>query len=81
MFSISTLKENDHKKGLYILCGKKHGNDEESIVHDLAQRIGRSVTPFADIVVMNGMKTDDYSMTSIIFDNLLSTAAPEGTAD
>ena len=79
IFSISTLNKNDHKKGLYILCGKKHGNDEESIVHDLAQRIGRSVTPFADILVMNGMKTDDYSMTDMIFNNLLSTTAPKKT--
>lgn len=79
IFSISTLNKNDHKKGLYILCGKKHGNDEESIVHDLAQRIGRSVTPFADILVMNGMKTDDYSMTNMIFNNLLSTTAPKKT--
>ena len=79
IFSISTLNKNDHKKGLYILCGKKHGNDEESIVHDLAQRIGRSVTPFADILVMNGMKTDDYSMTNMIFNKLLSTTAPKKT--
>ena len=79
IFSISTLNKNDLKKGLYILCGKKHGNDEESIVHDLAQKIGRSVTPFADILVMNGMKTDDYSMTDMIFNNLLSTTAPKKT--
>ena len=79
IFSISTLNKNDLKKGLYILCGKKHGNDEESIVHDLAQRIGRSVTPFADILVMNGMKTDDYSMTNMIFNKLLSTTAPKKT--
>ena len=79
IFSISTLNKNDHKKGLYILCGKKHGNDEESIVHDLAQKIGRSVTPFADILVMNGMKTDDYSMTDMIFNNLLSTKKKKKT--
>ncbi len=70
LFSISTLNETDHIKGLYILCGKKLGNDEEDNIHDLAQKIGHSVSPFADILVINGLKTDDYSMTNIIFDNV-----------
>lgn len=71
LFSISTLNETDHIKGLYILCGKKFGNDAEDNIHDLAQKIGRSVSPFADILVINGVKTDDYSMTSMIFDNVI----------
>ena len=71
LFSISTLNETDHIKGLYILCGKMFGNDEEDNIHDLAQKIGRSVSPFADILVINGVKTDDYSMTSMIFDNVI----------
>lgn len=71
LFSISTLNENDQIKGLYILCGKKLGNDAEDAIHDLAQKIGRTVTPFANILVMNGVNTDDYSMTSNIFDNVL----------
>ena len=70
LFSISTLNKTDHIKGLYILCGKQLGNDEEDIIHDLAQKIGRSVSPFADILVINGVKTDDYSMTSMIFDKV-----------
>ena len=70
LFSISTLNETEHIKGLYILCGKKFGNDAEDNIHDLAQKIGRSVSPFADILVINGVKTDDYSMTSMIFDNV-----------
>ena len=69
LFSISTLNKTDHIKGLYILCGKQLGNDEEDIIHDLAQKIGHSVSPFADILVINGVKTDDYSITSMIFDN------------
>ncbi len=70
LFSISTLNEADHIKGLYILCGKKLGNDEEDNIHDLAQKLGRKVSPFTDILVMNGVKTEDYSMTSIIFDDV-----------
>ena len=70
LFSISTLNASDHIKGMYILCGKKLGNDEEDPIHDLAQTIGHSVCPFADILVMNGVKTDDYSMTSTIFDKV-----------
>ncbi|GAB5082305.1 hypothetical protein Osc1_14780 [Hominimerdicola sp. 21CYCFAH17_S] len=80
LFSISTLHEKDRIKGLYILCGKKLGNDMEDNIHDLAQKIGYSVTPFADILVMNGVKTDDYSMTSMIFNNVISTDAPKSTA-
>ena len=71
LFSISTLNEKDQIKGLYILCGKKLGNDVEDIIHDLAQRLGHNVTPFADILVMNGVKTDDYSMTSKIFNHVI----------
>lgn len=52
----------------------------EDNIHDLAQKIGYSVTPFADILVMNGVKTDDYSMTSMIFNNVISTDAPKSTA-
>ena len=70
LFSISTLNEAHHIKGMYILCGKKLGNDEEDIIQDLAHKIGRSVSPFADILVINGVKTDDYSMTSMIFNNV-----------
>ncbi len=80
LFSISTLKKSDHIKGMYILCGKKLGNDEEDNIHDLAHNIGHTVSPFASILIMNGVKTDDYSMPSMIFDNLALTIESEGTA-
>lgn len=71
LFSISTLNDNDQIAGLYILCGKKLGNDVEDIIHDLAQKIGRRVSPFAEILVMNGVNANDYSMTNRIFNSIL----------
>lgn len=71
LFSISTLNDNDQITGLYILCGKKLGNDVEDTIHDLAQKIGYHVKPFGEILVMNGVNKDDYSMISIIFNNVL----------
>lgn len=71
LFSISTLNDNDRIIGLYILCGKKLGNDIENTIHDLAQNIGRNVIPFAKIIVMNGVNTDDYTMPTKIINGVL----------
>lgn len=71
LFSISTLNDNDRIIGLYILCGKKLGKDEEDIIHDLARKIGHNIKPFAEILVMNGVNTGDYSMITKIIDNVL----------
>ena len=62
LFSISTLDEKDRLLGLYILCGKRLGKDGKDIIHDLAKKIGRSVIPFAEILVVNGVNMNDYSM-------------------
>lgn len=72
LFSISTLNDKDRIIGLYILCGKKLGNDMEDTIHDLAKKIGHYVRPFAEILVMNGVKTDDYAMTAEIINNITS---------
>lgn len=70
LFSISALNDNDRIIGLYILCGKNDGTDIEDTIHDLAQKIGFHVLPFAEILVMNGVKTDDYTMTAKIISNI-----------
>lgn len=70
LFSISPLNENESISGLYILCGKTSGDDKEDIVHDLAQKIHHIVKPFADILVVGGNKTDDYSMLDILFNSI-----------
>ena len=71
LFSISPLYENESISGLYILCGKTSGDDKEDIVHDLAQKIHHIVKPFADILVVGGNKTDDYSMLEILFNSII----------
>lgn len=71
LFSISTLEKQDLIKGLYIICGKTSNNDEESIVHDIARLMHKKVNPFAEILVMNGTNTDDYSIPEILFRELL----------
>ena len=62
LFSISTLNKDDNILGLYILCGKKLGKDTQDIIHDIAQKIGYSVAQFAEILVINGVNTGDYSI-------------------
>ena len=64
LFSVSPLNKNDEILGLYILCGKKTGKDTVDIIHDLAVRMGRSIKPFAEILVVNGVNTEDYEMIS-----------------
>lgn len=66
LFSISPLNDKDRVLGLYIICGKKPGNDEKDVIHDLARNIGRSVMPFAEILSMSGMNTDDRTMAAEI---------------
>ncbi len=66
LFSISILNKEDRLLGLYILCGKKQGSDTQDVIHDIAQKIKRAVSPFAEILVMNGVNTDDYTMVAEI---------------
>ena len=70
LFSVSPLNKNDEILGLYILCGKKTGKDTVDIIHDLAVRMGRSIKPFAEILVVNGVNTEDYEMISEMIDKL-----------
>lgn len=74
LFSISTLNENESISGLYILCGKTSGDDQEDIVHDLAKKIHHTVKPFAEILVIGGNKTDDYSILEVIFNSIISVS-------
>lgn len=70
LFSISALNNNSRIIGLYILCGKTLGDDRSDIIHDFAAKIGRSVSPFAKILVMNGSDTENYSMVNEIINNV-----------
>lgn len=69
LFSLSPLNENNNILGLYIICGKESGSDRRDNIHDLAEKIKRTVKPFAEIVVMNGTDTDNYDMLSLISNN------------
>lgn len=71
LFSISPLNTEDDILGVYILCGKTSGNDKQDIVHDLADQLHRKITPFAEILVMNGADTKDFNMPKIILNNIL----------
>lgn len=66
LFSVSPLNSQDCILGMYILCGKTSGSDAQNIVHDLAFSLPRTVTPFGEILVMNGTDTSDYNMPDII---------------
>lgn len=70
LFSISALNDNDRILGLYILCGKKLGNDNHDTINDLAENIRHTVIPFAEIIVMNGINTENYAMTAEIINKL-----------
>lgn len=70
LFSISTLNDNDLIRGLYIICGKNSGNDTNVLVHDIASRINKEVEPFAELLIMNGMNLDDYTIPSIIINKI-----------
>lgn len=72
LFSLGTLKENDNILGLYIMCGKTSENDDTDIIHDVADKINRSVQPFAEIVIMNGTDTNNYKIPAIIYDKIRS---------
>lgn len=71
IFSLSTLKENTRLSGLYILSGKTVDNDKADVVHDIAYRIGKKVNPFAEIMVISGNNTNDYSVIEEIFNNII----------
>ncbi len=71
IFSISSLKEEERILGLYILCGKQLGKDSEDIVHDLADTLGVAVSPFAELLSMNGDNVSDYSIPFVIFNNII----------
>ena len=70
LFSISPLNKKDDILGMYILCGKKEGVDERDVVHDLAQKMKCSVRPFAEILVISGANTNDFTMIEEILDNI-----------
>lgn len=70
LFSISTLYDSDRILGLYVLCGKKLGKDTQDVVHDLAKKIGCNVNPFAEILVMNGVNIEDYTMVREIISKI-----------
>ena len=70
LFSISPLNKKDDIIGLYILCGKKEGFDEHDVVHDLAQKIKYLVKPFAEILIISGANTNDFTMIKKILDNI-----------
>lgn len=71
LFSISTLNPTDKLYGLYILSGKTSGNDRRDVVHDLAENLHKEVTPFAEILVIGGTDTNDDSIISNIFDDII----------
>ncbi len=70
LFSVSTLSDKDSIRGLYVICGKTSGTDTRIIVHDLAEKINKEVEPFAELLVMNGINTNDYSIPSVIVNKI-----------
>ena len=70
LFSISTLDEQDVIKGLYIICGKTLNNDKEDVIHDIARHINQTVSPFAELLVMNGKNTKDDYIPSLLFKDI-----------
>ena len=73
LFSVSTINSEDIIKGLYIICGKSTSVDSESIVHDLAKKIGRKVEPFTEILTMSGNDTSNYYTPSKILDCIINS--------
>lgn len=73
LFSLSPLDTNAQIAGLYILCGKTAGTDRADIVHDLAVSQRRTVTPFAELLVVGGANTQDFRMIQTIFQTLLTS--------
>ena len=71
LFSVSPLNDKSHILGMFILCGKTSSSDKEDIIHDYASKLGLKVTPFADILIMNGVNTDDFRMPELLFDCIL----------
>lgn len=66
LFSISPLDKKDSIKGLYIICGKSSVNDKLNTVHDYASDINKKIEPFAEIVTMGGLDTENYYIPSVI---------------
>lgn len=71
LFSLSPLDTTAQMAGLYILCGKFVGTDYQDIVHDLAAAQQRTVTPFAELLIIGGTNTQDARMIQTIFQTLL----------
>ncbi len=74
LFSLSPLNNKDSIIGLYILCGKTTENDMPYIIHDIAQKMNYNVSPFAEILVMNGKWPDDYTIPSQLLAKATSPA-------
>ena len=70
LFSISTVNEEDNILGLYIICGKTAEIDHRNIIHDLAKKINYPVQPYAEILLMNGIDTENYEIPAVIFSNI-----------
>ena len=77
LFSFSSLNADGQLAGLYILCGKSTDADHHDIVHDIAAQQYRTVTPFAELILLGGKDTQDTGMMKDMFDKELQRMEEE----
>ena len=72
LFSVSPLEEEDKIAGLYVLCGRDTNKNQMCNLHDVSEKLNKTVNPFAYIINLSGADTTDNKVIKDAFSELFT---------